>query len=251
MGIKANCRHIPELLDFLANEFVTTPARGGGRSASGLGWSLKALHRLIVTSATYRQSSQITPTHLKRDPENRLLRSQSTCASRCRRSPRRRHLTVSGLLSPKIGGASVFPPQPPGITSEGTYGPLAWNVSVGEDKYRRGLYTFSKRTAPYAMFTTFDAPSGEATCPRREVSNTPLQALTLLNDQVFHRSGASVGQRNDGRTGNHRRQSTPIVCTMPGSHTPTQKELSAITEFYEKQRQRVEKKELDAQALTK
>src|SRR4029450_2596145 len=102
-------------------------------------------------------------------------------------------LRVSGLLSDKIGGPSVFPPQPPGITSEGAYGPLTWTVSSGEDRYRRGLYTFSKRTAPYAMFLTFDGGSGEACLARREVSNTPLQALTLLNDPVFVEAAQALG----------------------------------------------------------
>ncbi|HZY86218.1 MAG TPA: PSD1 and planctomycete cytochrome C domain-containing protein, partial [Gemmataceae bacterium] len=159
----------PELLDWLAVDFV------------GRGWSLKAMHRLIVTSATYRQSARVTPELLARDPENRLLA----------RGPRFRleaellrdaALRASGLLSPRLGGPSVFPPQPPGVTTEGAYGALAWKPSAGPDRYRRGLYTFSKRTAPFAAFTTFDAPSGEACVARREASNTPLQALTLLND---------------------------------------------------------------------
>src|SRR4029079_15091513 len=96
-------------------------------------------------------------------------------------------------LSAKIGGPSVFPPQPPGVSSEGTFGALNWKVSEGEDRYRRGLYTFSKRTAPYAMFTTFDGPTGEVCVARREVSNTPLQALTLLNDPVFEQAAQALG----------------------------------------------------------
>ena len=102
-------------------------------------------------------------------------------------------LHASGLLSETIGGPSVFPPQPSGVATEGTYGPLTWKVSEGADRYRRGLYTFSKRTAPYAMFTTFDAPSGEACLARREVSNTALQALTVLNDAVFVEAAQSLG----------------------------------------------------------
>src|SRR5262249_15914160 len=146
--------------------------------------SLKQMHRLIVLSAAYRQSSRATPELLARDPENKLLG----------RAPRVRLdaelirdslLRASGLLSEKVGGPSVFPPQPASATPEGTYGKLSWTPSQGEDRYRRGLYTFSKRTAPFAMFTTFDGPSGEACVARRDVSNTPLQALTLLNDVVF------------------------------------------------------------------
>src|SRR5439155_15145754 len=101
---------------------------------------------------------------------------------------------ASGLISAKVGGPSVFPPQPTGVTSEGTYGALGWKVSEGPDRYRRGLYTFSKRTAPYAMFSTFDAPSGEACLARREVSNTPLQALTLLNDSVIVEASQALGR---------------------------------------------------------
>ncbi len=171
----------PALLDWLALEFPRQQ------------WSTKELHRLMVTSATYRQSSQVTPQLLARDAENRLLA----------RGPRSRLeaelvrdviLQTSGLLSSKIGGPSVFPPQPANISTEGAYGQLAWNASPGEDRYRRGLYTFAKRTAPYAMFTTFDAPSGEACLPRREVSNTPLQALTLLNDAVFVEAAQQLGR---------------------------------------------------------
>ena len=103
-------------------------------------------------------------------------------------------LAASGLLSRKIGGPSVFPPQPANVSSEGAYGPLAWKVSEGEDRYRRGLYTFTKRTAPYAMLATFDAPSGEACVARREISNTPLQSLTLLNDAVFVEAAQAVGK---------------------------------------------------------
>lgn len=171
----------PELLDWLAVEFIKQ------------GWSLKRLHRLIVTSATYQQDSVVRAGLLERDPQNRWLA----------RAPRVRleaelvrdtALSAAGLLSPKLGGPSVFPPQPASVTKEGAYGPLDWQVSPGEDRYRRGLYTFAKRTAPFAMFNTFDGPSGEACVARREVSNTPLQALTLLNDEVFHEAAQALGR---------------------------------------------------------
>ncbi len=135
-----------------------------------------------------------------RDSDNRLLA----------RGPRVRleaemirdqALRVSGLLSPKIGGPSVFPPQPPGVTTEGAYGRLDWKVSQGPDRYRRGLYTFSKRTAPYAMFSTFDGPSGEVCVARREVSNTPLQALTLLNDPALVEASQALGTLLASRSG--------------------------------------------------
>jgi hypothetical protein len=153
----------PALLDWLA---VELPRRG---------WSQKSMHRLLLTSNTYRQSAAITPAASANDPQNRLL-SHFPRVRLEAEMVRDVALRVSSLLSEKIGGPSVFPPQPPGITSEGAYGPLTWTVSPGEDRYRRGLYTFAKRTAPYAMFATFNGPSGEACIARREISNTPLQA---------------------------------------------------------------------------
>jgi hypothetical protein len=222
----------PELLDWLAVEFVRK------------GWSLKQMHRLMVTSAAYRQSSWATPELLARDPENRLLA----------RGPRVRleaemlrdsALTACGLLSPKIGGPSVFPPQPPGVSSEGTYGPLEWRVSEGEDRFRRGLYTFSKRTAPYAMFTTFDAPSGEVCLARREVSDTPLQALALLNDQVFVEAAQALGKRMASQPGSVEARIVTLFrrcLTRP----PSREEANLLLKFYTAQKERFEKKELDA-----
>nr|UXE44321.1 hypothetical protein Hi04_10k_c2089_00009 [uncultured bacterium] len=222
----------PELLDWLAVEFQRK------------GWSLKQLHKLIVMSATYRQSSRVTPIMLAKDPENRLLA----------RAPRIRldaeelrdsALTACGLLSPKIGGPSVFPPQPPSVSSEGAYGALNWTVSPGEDKYRRGLYTFSKRTAPYAMFTTFDAPTGEVCVARREVTDTPTQALTLLNDQVFVEAAQALGKLLTQQTGSDADRVT-MLFTRCLSRPPSSSELSMLLRFTEEQKQRFDRKELDA-----
>ena len=147
----------------------------------------------MVMSATYQQSSDVSSNLVERDPLNILLA----------RGPRFRldaemvrdsALVASGLLSEKIGGPSVFPPQPPGVSSEGAYGPLEWKTSEGPDRYRRTLYTFSKRTAPYAMTATFDGPSGEVCLARRDRSDTPLQALTSLNDTVFIECAQALGQ---------------------------------------------------------
>ena len=180
---------------------------------------MKAMHRQIVTSATYRQSSRVTPELLARDRENQLLA----------RGPRVRLeaevirdsvLQASGLLCERVGGPSVFPPQPPGVTTEGTYGGLAWKVSKGRDRYRRGLYTFSKRTAPFAMFSTFDAPSGEVCVARRDVSNSPLQALTLLNDPVFEEGRAGTRAHRGHGTGKCRG-------SHPGSRSPLPGPFSA------------------------
>ena len=221
----------PELLDWMAVEFMKE------------GWSVKKLQRLIVTSATYRQSSVVTPDKKAKDPENRLL-SYSPRLRLDAELIRDSALEASGLLSEKIGGPSVFPPQAPGVTTDGAYGPLAWNVSTGEDRYRRGLYTFSKRTAPYATFATFDAPSGEATCPRRDVSNTPLQALTLLNSEAFMEAAQALGKSIAARPGTVP-ENAVILFRRCVTRPPTAEELKAMEAFYEKEKARFDKKELD------
>jgi hypothetical protein len=225
----------PELLDWLAVEQVRQ------------GWSLKKMHRLIVTSATYRQSSAVTPEFLEKDPQNLLL----TRGPRFRLEAeliRDTALKVGGLLTHKIGGPSVFPPQPPGVTSEGTYGPLDWKTSTGPDRYRRGLYTFSKRTAPYAMSTTFDAPSGEACVARREMSNTPLQALTLLNDPVFIEVAQALGRALASEPGSAEDRARNLFrrCLI---RQPRDVELARVVAFYRTQKHRCLRKELDAAAL--
>ena len=172
----------PELLDWLAVDFVKS------------GWSMKKLHRLIVTSGTYRQSSIVTRELAEKDRENLLLAR----GSRFRLDSelvRDGALQAAGLLSSKMGGPGVFPPQPASVTSEGTYGRIDWKTSEGEDRTRRSLYTFIKRTAPFAMATTFDGPTGESCIARRDVSNSPLQALTLLNDEMFMEAARALGAK--------------------------------------------------------
>ncbi len=173
LGLQCEPPSHPELLDWLAVEFMDG------------GWSLKHLHRLIVNSSTYRQSSKATPASLARDPYNRLLG----------RGPRFRvdaeivrdiALSASGLLEPKIGGPSAFPPAPDFLFQPPTsYGPKVWHEAAGPDRYRRALYTFRYRSVPYPMLQTFDAPNGDFACVRRTRSNTPLQALTTLNEPIF------------------------------------------------------------------
>ena len=136
-----------------------------------------------MTSAVYRQQSIVTPAALQKDPENSLL----SYAPRFRLEAevlRDLIVSASGVLSLKKGGPPVRPLQPPGIT-EVAFGRPGWTVSEGEDRYRRSVYTLIKRTAPFAMITTFDGPSGESCIARRNRSNSPLQALTLLNDLMF------------------------------------------------------------------
>jgi hypothetical protein len=223
----------PELLDWLAVAFMER------------GWSFKELDRLIVMSATYRQTSAVSAELAARDPENVLLA----------RGPRFRveaeilrdaALREAGLLSSKMYGASVFPAQLPSITTEGTYGPLVWTVSTGEDRYRRSLYTFTKRTAPFAVFNTFDAPTGEACIARREVSDTPLQALTLLNDQIFMEAaqalGKTIAEAKDLEDDGARVAWLFRRClTRP----PGQDEADALVSFVKATRERFAKKELD------
>ena len=222
----------PELLDWLAVELVKQ------------GWSMKKMHKLIVQSASYRQASRMTPELLAKDPHNELLA----------RGPRVRLeaeqlrdavLRYSGLLSEKIGGPSVFPPQPAGVTTEGAYGQLQWKVSEGADRYRRGLYTFSKRTAPFAMFTTFDAPSGEVCVARREASNTPLQALTLLNDPAFTEAAQALGRMMAARKGSvAERVDYLFRCCL--TRPPSAEETAQLVKFFQTQLRRCERKELGA-----
>lgn len=179
----------PQLLDWLAVEFMHPTVSGDGARA----WDMKRMLKVIVTSATYRQSSKVNPELYQRDPYNRLLA----------RGPRRRmeaemvrdaSLTVSGLLSSKMGGPPVMPPQPDGVWQV-VYSGDKWETSKGEDRYRRGLYTFWRRTSPYPSMVSFDAPSGEFCVLRRPRSNTPLQALTLLNDPVYVECAQALARR--------------------------------------------------------
>jgi mono/diheme cytochrome c family protein len=176
----------PELLDWLATEFVRT------------GWDIKAMQRLIVTSATYRQSSKATPELIERDPENRLLAHMSRF-----RLPaemvRDGALAESGLLNPAVGGRSVYPYQPPGIWEEIARGEIfsaqVYKQSHGDDLYRRSMYWFWKRTAPPTSLTTFDAPDREKCTARRSLTNTPLQALVLMNDPTFVEAARVIAEK--------------------------------------------------------
>ena len=153
-------------------------------------------------------------------------------------------LRASGLLSAKLGGPSVFPPQPPGVSSE-AFGSLDWKTSTGEDRFRRGLYTFSKRTAPYAVFAAFDAPSGEACVARREVSNSPLQSLTLLNDLVFLEAAQALGRAIAPLPGSDDARAVALfrrILVRP----PDDEERAAIVKFCDAQRARIGAGELDA-----
>jgi len=231
-GLQGDSPSHPELLDWLAVELVKR------------GWSQKQMLKLIVMSATYQQDSTLSPQLRERDPLNILLA----------RGPRMRMeaemvrdaaLAASGLLADKLGGPSVFPPQPPGVSSEGAYGALEWKTSEGPDRYRRGLYTFAKRTAPYAMTATFDGPSGEACLARRERSNTPLQALTLLNDTVFMECARALGQLAAKSEGDAAARAELLFrrCLV---RPPSPEERAKLVQFYETQLARYAGGELKA-----
>ncbi len=161
----------PELLDWLASEFMQRH------------WSQKAIHRLIVTSAAYRQSSKERPELAESDPYNKLLSRQNRLRLEAE-IIRDSALSASGLFTDAVGGPSVYPPIPEGAMSV-TQVSGAWPVATGADRYRRGLYTFFRRSAAHPALLVFDAPDATASCTRRVRSNTPLQALTTLNDEAF------------------------------------------------------------------
>ncbi|MGB8167572.1 MAG: DUF1553 domain-containing protein, partial [Chthoniobacteraceae bacterium] len=179
----------PELLDWLAVTFMSPKADGG------LAWDVKALLKLIVTSATYRQASQVTPEMLEKDARNRLL-SHAPRRRLEAEAVRDQALALSGLLSNKIGGPSVYPPQPEGLWKVAfNGGQNTYPTSKGEDRYRRGIYTFWRRTMPPPSMATFDAPSRESCTVRRIGTNTPLQAFVTLNDPVFVECAQALGRR--------------------------------------------------------
>jgi hypothetical protein len=225
----------PELLDWLAVELMER------------GWSMKALHRLIVTSATYRQSSRVTPALLLKDPYNRLLA----------RGPRFRMeaemvrdatLAASGLLSPKIGGPSVFPLQPDGIWNV-SRSSLRWKTSEGEDRHRRTLYTFLRRSAPYPMLTTIDATSREVCTIRRVRTNTPLQALNLLNDPAFFEAAQALGRRMMKEAPADPRARATHGFRLCLSRTPGVADLADLLAVYQKEKERVAREGAAARVL--
>jgi Protein of unknown function (DUF1553) len=167
-GLQGSLPTHPELLDWLAANFMEQ------------GWSLKALHRTIVTSATYRQSSHARADAVAIDPLNLLLARQHRLRLDAE-IVRDVALHASGKLATKIGGPSVHPPQPEGVYAF-TQNKKVWQTATGEARYRRGLYTMFYRSAPYPTLTTFDSPDFQSVCTRRQRSNTPLQALTMAND---------------------------------------------------------------------
>jgi hypothetical protein len=212
----------PQLLDWLAVEF-----REGG-------WSVKRLHRLIVTSATYRQSSVSRPDLTAKDPQNKLLGRQSRLRLEAE-IIRDAALSASGLLSRKMGGPGVYPPMPAEVFSF-TQARKAWPESKGEDRYRRGLYTFIWRQSQHHLLTTFDGADAQTACTRRNRSNTPLQALHLANDPAFVEFAEGLGKRvaKEGPADDAGR--VEYAFQLCFSRTPTAAERDRVLKYLEAQK---------------
>jgi len=226
LGTQGDLPTHPELLDWLAVELMEN------------GWSRKHIHRLIVNSATYQQSAAVTSELLSRDPDNQLLA----------RGPRYRvdaetvrdiALAASGLLTKTIGGPSVYPPAPEFLFQPPTsYGPKTWNYDTGADKYRRALYTFRYRSVPYPALENFDAPRGDVSCVRRVRSNTPLQALTTLNESLYIEAARELAKRTlaDGGASDDDRIAYAVRRCL--SRDPQPEELAVLQDFLNRQKHR-------------
>jgi hypothetical protein len=202
------------------------------------GWSWKELHRLIVTSATYRQTSRASPQLLARDPQNRLLARSSRLRVEAE-VVRDIALAASGLLNPKLGGPSVYPPAPDFLfMPPASYGPKVWNESQAEERYRRGLYTFRFRSFPYPVLTVFDAPNGDASCVRRMRSNTPLQALTTLNETLFLECARALGRKALADGGSDDQARLVYAMRRCVARPPTDTEQAVLLELLESQKQK-------------
>jgi hypothetical protein len=214
----------PQLLDDLALQLVEDD------------WSIKRLHRRIVMSATYQQSSLVSAEQRQQDPENRRV-SRGPRYRRTAETIRDSVLKATGLLHREVGGPSVYPPQPAAVMAL-AYGGATWSTSQGGDRYRRSLYTFKKRTAPFAASAIFDAPTGENCIARRERSNTPLQSLTLLNDAMFlemARSLAAEWTELPGDVSEKTRRLFRQILVRP----PQPDEHQQVLQFVQEQRERL------------
>ncbi len=237
LGLQCEPPSHPELLDWLAVEFMES------------GWSLKGLHRLIVSSSTYRQSSRVTPAMQARDPYNRLLAR----GARFRVDAeivRDIALSASGLLDPKVGGPSVFPPAPAFLFQPPTsYGPKVWDEAKGPNRYRRAIYTFRYRSVPYPMLQAFDAPNGDFACVRRTRSNTPLQALTTLNEPIFLECARALALKTLREGGRNDRTRLEYAFRRCLTRWPEPDETATLLDLFEREVQRFEKPGADPWSL--
>jgi hypothetical protein len=212
----------PQLLDWLAVDFMDH------------GWDLKSLLKKLVTSATYRQSAVVSPEALAADPRNRLL-SHFPRRRLDAEAVRDQALALSGMLSHKIGGPSVYPPQPDGLWRAAFNGERTWATSTGEDRYRRGLYTFWRRTVPYPSMATFDAPSREICTVRRIPTNTPLQALVTMNDPVYVELSQAFGRRIVREGGATTTDRARFGLRLALCRPPTEAQVQALVALFEKE----------------
>ena len=221
-GVRGEAPTHPALLEWLASEFIQNK------------WSRKEMIRLIVHSATYRQSSTHRPELIERDPNNLLLHRQNRFRVEAE-IIRDINLAASGLLSRKVGGPSVFPPLPSGVANLSYANNFKWNTSKGDDRHRRGLYTFFKRTAPHPNLITFDCPDSNVACVKRTRSNTPLAALVTLNNAVFTEAAKALGKRMfaAAKTDKERLQAGFMLSV---SRIPDDREQAALTELLAKAR---------------
>ena len=231
----------PELLDWLASTFAA-PADSQPPSPHqqpGLSWSRKALVKLIVTSATYRQESRVRPELAQRDPNNVLLARQNRLRLEAE-TVRDSYLAASSLLNPAIGGPSIRPALPADIAALGYANSVKWIESPGREKYRRGLYIFFQRTVPYPMLMTFDAPDSNAACSRRERSNTPLQALALLNDGTFFECAQTLGKAVHAEDAGSVEEKLKRLFQRCLARPPAAGELARLNQLYAAQLQLVQ-----------
>jgi len=223
LGVQSPAPSHPELLDWLSVTFMDEE------------WSLKKLHQLIVTSATYRQSSKVTPEQYALDPNNRLLARGARFRVEAE-LVRDIALTASGLLNHKVGGPSVYPPIPEFlILPPASYGEKVWDEEKGDNRYRRSLYTFRYRSVPYPILQAFDAPNGDFSCVRRGRSNTPLQALMTLNDPISMEAAQALARRvlRDGGSTEISRLEYAFRCCV--SRKPTKEELKELEALLDNQ----------------
>src|SRR6185369_4030897 len=224
------------LLDWLAVEFMDD------------GWDVKALLKTIVMSATYQQSSRLTPGVLEKDPRNRLL-SRGPRLRLDAETVRDQALALSGLLARKVGGPSVYPWQPDGLWRAAFNGERTWATSQGEDKYRRGLYTFWRRTVPYPSMATFDAPSRETCTLRRIQTDTPLQAFVMLNDPVYVEAAQALGRRLMREGGASVADRVRFGLQLCLARPPKEEQVKALVDLYEKEAAHYREHEADAKKL--
>ncbi|HTG45394.1 MAG TPA: DUF1549 and DUF1553 domain-containing protein, partial [Verrucomicrobiae bacterium] len=227
LGLQSEMPSHPELLDWLACEFMNRQ------------WKIKELHRLILTSAVYRQSSHGTEKLLSQDPYNRLLAR----GSRLRVEGEIVHdiaLAASGLLNPTVGGPPVFPPIPQFLVAPPvSYAPFTWKEENGADRYRRALYTFRRRSTPHPVLQTFDVPNADFSCVRRNRSNTPLQALTTLNEVLFVEAAQALALRTLQEGGKSDRDLARYAFQRCLSRKPTPEEEEELLIFLHRQRERI------------